>query len=67
MKVRADHDKLKLLGKRLFDRFEAYQLVTFLNQTLKDKGIIFGVRLVDGHYEISVYDAAEEPHGPIIP
>ena len=62
--VRADHERLKLLGKRLFERFEPYQVVTFLNQTLKARGLIFGVRLVDGHYELGVYDAGEGHDGP---
>jgi hypothetical protein len=62
--VRADHDRLKLLGKRLFARFEPYEVVTFLNQTLKERGLIFGVRLVDGHYELGVYDARERSDGP---
>ena len=57
MKLRADHGHLKLLGQRLFDRFDAPHVVTFLNQTLKDHQLIFGVRLVDGHYELSIYDA----------
>lgn len=63
MEVRADHERLKLLGKRLFDRFEPYQVVTFLNQTAKDRGLIFGIRLIDGHYELAVYDGEETSVG----
>jgi hypothetical protein len=65
--VRADHERLKLLAQRLFDRFEPYQVVTFLNQTLKERGLIFGVRLIDGHYELAVYDAREGADGPDVP
>ena len=61
--VRADHERLKLLGQKLFERFDAPHVVTFLNQTLKERQIIFGVRLVDGSYELSVYDATEPADG----
>lgn len=59
MPLRADHGRLKLLGHRVFDKFEAYQIVTFLNQTLKERGLIFGVRMVDGHYELAIYDGGQ--------
>lgn len=61
MAVRGDHDRLQLLGERLFEAFEPGQVVTFLNQTLKGRGLIFGVRRVRDGYELMVYDALEPP------
>jgi hypothetical protein len=61
MAVRGDHDRLQLLGERLFEAFEPGQVVTFLNQTLKGRGLIFGVRRVRDGYELMVYDALERP------
>jgi len=57
----SDVPPLKLLGHRRFVGFEPHQVVTFLNQTLKAYGLVFGVRMVPGGYELSVYDA-EHPH-----
>lgn len=55
-KLAADHAKLVVLGQRRFTGFTAYQVVTFLNQTLKDRGFIFGFRQVEGDFELTVYD-----------
>ena len=63
MSVRGDHDRLQVLGERLFEAFEPGQVVTFLNQTLKTRGLIFGVRRVRDGYELTVYDA-ENPRHP---
>jgi hypothetical protein len=57
MTAETGHDGLTILAQRRFDRFEPYELVTFLNQSLKARGLIFGVRLVDGRYELVIYDA----------
>lgn len=56
MPVRADHDRLKLLGKRLFDTFDPAVVVTYLNQTLKAQGLTFGLRRIDNHYELAIYE-----------
>lgn len=53
----ADHAKLMMLGQRRFSGFTAYQVVTFLNQTLKDRGLIFGLRQFGDDFELTVYDA----------
>lgn len=61
-RVSADHDKLTVLGQRRFHGFVAYQVVTFLNQLLKDHGIIFGLRETGGEVELTVYST--EDHAP---
>ncbi len=57
MKVSAQHQKLIAIAQRRFDGFTPYQVVTFLNQSLKEKGLIFGLRQFDGEWELTVYDA----------
>lgn len=57
MKVSAQHDKLVTLAQRRFDGFTPYQVVTFLNQSLKGRGLIFGLRQFDSEWELTVYDA----------
>lgn len=57
-KIAADHEKLLVLGQRRFTGFTAYQVVTFLNQVLKERGLIFGLRQVDEDFELTVYDGS---------
>lgn len=38
---------------------DMYRLVTFLNQSLKDQGIIFGLSKSGPHYSISIYRTDE--------
>lgn len=56
------HEGLVPLAEQRFTFSEApYQLVTFLNQTLKGRGLIFGLRrAAPGLYSISVYDASDQ-------
>lgn len=44
------------MGQRRFTGFTPYQVVTFLNQVLKDEGFIFGLRQFETDYELTVYD-----------
>ncbi len=55
-KIAADHDKLMVLGQRRFTGFTGYQVVTFLNQILKERGLIFGLRQLEDDYELTIYD-----------
>ncbi|MCL6561695.1 MAG: YpmA family protein [Firmicutes bacterium] len=57
MRVAADHEKLTVLGQRRFSGFTPHQVVTFLNVVLKERGLIFGLRQLDGEYEVTIYDA----------
>ncbi len=57
MPVRGDHERLQVIGERLFDAFQPGEVVTFLNQTLKNRGLIFGIRRVGDGYVFVVYDA----------
>ena len=61
-KLAANHEKLRVLGQRRFNGFTPYQVVTFLNQVLKERGLIFGLRQFEGEFELTVYDA-ESPDG----
>lgn len=61
MKVSAQHAKLITLAQRRFDGFTPYQVVTFLNQSLKERGLIFGLRQFDDDWELTIYDADQVP------
>ncbi len=58
MKLSAQHGKLTTIAQRRFEGLTPYQVVTFLNQSLKDRGLIFGLRQFDEDWELTVYDAA---------
>jgi hypothetical protein len=58
-KIAADHAKLVVLGQRRFHGFTAYQVVTFLNQVLKERGFIFGIRQFDEEFELTIYDGGD--------
>lgn len=59
MKVSAQHEKLQSVAQRRFDGFTPHQVVTFLNQSLKDRGLIFGIRQFDDDWELTIYDARD--------
>lgn len=59
MKLSAQHAKLTRLAQRRFDGFRPHQVVTFLNQSLKEQGLIFGLRQFDDEWELTVYDAED--------
>ncbi len=61
MKVSAQHAKLTTLAQRRFDGFTPHQVVTFLNQSLKERGLIFGLRQFDDDWELTIYDAGQNP------
>ncbi|MGE5591793.1 MAG: DUF4264 family protein [Bacillota bacterium] len=52
------HEHLPLLGEYSFSSLEApHRLVTFLNKTMKRRGIIFGLTQTASHeFKLSVYD-----------
>jgi len=53
------HTKLPVLGEKSFRlKGETHQLVTFLNKTLKDRDLIFGLTLDGLKYRIIIYDSA---------
>lgn len=64
MELHANHEQLPVIGQtNLPAQPDPVQLVTFLNRTLKRRGLIFGLRqLADGNYRLVVYDS-----GPISP
>lgn len=50
---------LPVLGRGSFSlEGEVHQLVTFLNKTLKDRDLIFGLTRSEGVYSLTVYDSA---------
>lgn len=52
----APGDGLRLLASSAFAlEGEAYKLITFLNQTLKDYGIIFGLSKDTQGFRVTVY------------
>ncbi len=56
LRLAADHGHLVALGQRRFSGFTPYQVVTFLNQVLKDEGLVFGLRQFGEDFELTVYD-----------
>ncbi len=64
MKVSADHEKLVALGQRRFTGFTPYQVVTFLNQILKERGVIFGLRQLGDDNELTIYDISDHAGQP---
>ncbi|HAZ21524.1 MAG TPA: DUF4264 domain-containing protein, partial [Firmicutes bacterium] len=49
------HTKLPILGEKSFRlKGETHQLVTFLNKTLKDRDLIFGLTLDGTNYRIII-------------
>ncbi len=64
MKVSADHEKLVMLGQRRFSGFTPYQVVTFLNQILKEQGIIVGLRQLGDDTELTIYDISDHVKEP---
>lgn len=53
------HTKLPVLGEKSFRlKGETHQLVTFLNKTLKDRDLIFGLTLDGLKYRIIIYDSS---------
>ncbi|MHB9146240.1 MAG: DUF4264 family protein [Symbiobacteriia bacterium] len=59
------HDHLPLLGEFTFTAAEApHRLVTFLNKTLKRRGIIFGLTQLAPHeFKFSIYDLMAKENG----
>jgi len=57
MKISAQHAKLVTIAQRRFEGFTPSQVVTFLNQSLKERGLIFGIRQFNDDWEITIYDA----------
>lgn len=51
-------DKLELIASKSFAAYpEMYKVVDFLNRTLKEKQVIFGLtKNEDGHMTISIYE-----------
>jgi len=51
-------DKLEMIAQQSFTAYpEMYKIVDFLNRTLKDKQIIFGLtKSKDGKMTISIYE-----------
>lgn len=49
---------LVVLGQAAFMlEGEVHQLVTFLNKTLKDRDLIFGLTRSEGVYSMTIYDS----------
>lgn len=59
MDLWAGHQPLPVLAEAQFGPDALpYQLITFLNRTLKARGLIFGLRLAPGGgYVVTIYDA----------
>lgn len=61
---RARGDGLRLLASSAFAlEGEAYKLITFLNQTLKDHGLIFGLSKDPHGFRLTVYQSESQGSG----
>ena len=57
---------LQLLGSESFRTGEWYRVVTFLNQCLKDRGLVFGLVRAGDEYSIRIYQGrADDPAVPV--
>jgi hypothetical protein len=61
MKVSAQHAKLTTIAQRRFRGLTPHEIVTFLNQSLKQRGLIFGLRQFDDEWELTIYDGDDKP------
>lgn len=58
MDLWANHEQLPLLAEGSFHLpAEVHRVVTFLNRTLKKRGLIFGLRRSGDAYVLSIYDS----------
>lgn len=53
---------LQLLGSETFRPHQLYRVVTFLNQCLKDHGLVFGLSRVGQDYSLQVYQGHPVPN-----
>lgn len=52
-----EKEQLKILGSKEFDKnHEFYKIVDFLNKTLKNKGLIFGLALKGSNVALTIYE-----------
>lgn len=59
---RGGSDGLQVLASSVFElEGDVYKLVTFLNQTLKGKGFIFGMSKHPEGIQVTVYKTAPDP------
>lgn len=64
MDLRADHGELPVLDRFVFtEPMSPVRLVTFLNQTLKRRGYLFGLQKAAEGYVLSVYETVEARSG----
>ncbi len=55
-----DTDGLRVIGQEVLDITGEYgKMITFFNQVLKDKGLIFGLSKSDDKYAITIYEVTE--------
>lgn len=63
-----DEGHLHLLGSETFQATELYRVVTFLNQCLKQRGLIFGLSRDGEVYSLRIYsgrcEQASDPAKP---
>ena len=59
------HQRVTLGSQIVSEPSEWYQVVDFLNRTLKDKNIVFGLTKgpEEGSYQITVYEEKEQHLG----
>jgi len=52
-----EKEQLKILGQKEFDKdAELYKVIDFLNKSLKQKGLIFGVTRKNSKMTVSIYE-----------
>lgn len=62
-----NHDDLNIIGVMEFNEYEEmYKIVDFLNKSLKDRGLIFGLTRENGKDKLLIYDS-DNSGGKIMP
>lgn len=60
------HTALPVVASARFDAtWPPWRLVTFLNRSLKDRGLVFGLSLAGDEAVVTVYDSAAPVGAPI--
>ncbi|HAZ36901.1 MAG TPA: DUF4264 domain-containing protein [Clostridiaceae bacterium] len=53
-----NHEDLNVIGVMEFNEYEEmYKIVDFLNKSLKDRGLIFGLKRENGKDKLLIYDS----------
>ncbi|MGI6611366.1 MAG: DUF4264 family protein [Limnochordia bacterium] len=59
-------DQLQLLASETFSANELHRVVTFLNQCLKSRGLVFGLGKAGSNYSIRIYTGPADSESHLV-